>query len=121
MWRKLTWSLLALLVIVGTVVWGEFVPVPSQQGVTQCLDEIYDYDVCRVLRMGVQRECCVVYPHHNPRIAYCLVDIYEQRRPPPLPPSIYYTNRRLCGFPTSEACTLLIKLHCPTPPKSEAY
>lgn len=88
---------------------------PSQRLVTQCLDEIWDYEICELYERNRWRECCVIYPGNNVRVAYCYVDVYRQLRPYPLPPSYYFTNRRQCGYPTSEACTPMIKLHCPTP------
>lgn len=106
LWLVLSFLLLGILFTQTT---------PSQRLLTQCLDEILDYDVCELYNRNQRRECCVIYPGNNPRVAYCYVDIYRQLRPYPLPPSYYYTNRYGCGFHTGEACTPMIKLHCPTP------
>ncbi|MFA0761228.1 MAG: hypothetical protein HZLCBSQH_001333 [Candidatus Fervidibacterota bacterium] len=84
---------------------------PQQPGLTQCLDQITDFNLCRK-KTETERWCCVAYPVQNWRAAKCLIDVYEQLRPPPLPPSVYYTNRRLCGFP-GDPCTPLVVLHCP--------
>lgn len=111
---KHVWLIMALLIGFTCAILGRGSIQPSQQLLTQCLDEILDFNVCLLLQRGVQEWCCVIYPVNNPRAAYCLRDVYQQLRPPPLPPSIYYTNRRLCGFP-SGPCTPMPKLHCPTP------
>jgi len=109
----LVWLVLSIVIVALSILVGQ-ISSPFQAGLSQCLDEITDYNICVVKNKYHQRFCCVEYPGNNWRAAYCLVTVYEQLRPPPLPPSIYYAERRLCGFP-GDPCTPLVKLHCPTP------
>jgi hypothetical protein len=109
--RAYRWFIAAVAVMIVCAVVSQI--KPQQQALTQCLDQIHDYEVCRKMA-ETQRWCCVEYPVENWRAAYCWIDVYQQLRPPPLRPSIYYTRRRLCGFP-ADPCTPLPILHCPSP------
>ena len=87
------WVIAALLIGFACAISGRGSIQPLQPVLTQCLDEILSDTDCIILRRGVQHWCCVIYPVNNPRAAYCLIDVYQQLRPPPSPfPSTIQTD-----------------------------
>jgi len=110
--KKFFWSVVSVVVVGSAVVFANL--TPQQTLLTQCSDQIFNRNVC-VYRGITQRYCCIPYPVSQWRKAWCqTVELYVQYRQPPLPPSVYFANRRNCSY-TGEICSPMTILKCPTP------
>ncbi len=116
MLRRYLWAALALLIVGLTVLEGQD-DLPETSFLSQCNDKIEaSYPICR--KRTETMKWCYVYLINQWRIGWCLVDVYEQPRPAPLPPSIYFTKFRNCAY-SSSSCIPKPQLICPTPQASE--
>gem|GEM_PF-2285291 len=111
MLRRYLWVVLASLMMLGLAYLQGI--SPNQTLLTQCADQIAAGPPQCVYSTRIMRWCCVPLPYWQWRYAWCLVDVYYQPRPAPLPPSFYYTNRRNCAF-SSTPCTPMVRLRCPS-------
>ncbi len=110
--RKLVWLIASVIVVCAVLTFANV--SPQQQLLTQCADQILDYNLC-IYMNTVQRYCCIPYAPNVWRKALCYhVEVYMQYRQPPLPPSVYYANRRYCPS-AYELCTPMVRLRCPSP------
>lgn len=110
--KKALWLIASVSVVCTVIAFANI--SPQQQLLSQCADQILNRNVC-VYVTTTQRYCCIPYAPNLWRKALCYyVEVYHQYRQPPLPPSIYYANRRYCPS-AYESCTPMPRLYCPSP------
>jgi hypothetical protein len=106
---KMLWLVASIVVICMAITFA--VISPQQTLLTQCSDQILDYNVC--VYMGtIQRDCCIPFGGYWRRAHCQTVERYVYYRQPPQPPSVFFTKRRNCPTPY-EACTPMPILRCP--------
>lgn len=110
--KSFLWLVAALAVIGSAIAAGNW--QPTQRGLKQCADNIMGPPQVCIFKGRRMEWCCVPLPYRQWRMAWCLVDVYQQLRPPPFPPSTYYTKRRNCAF-SGTPCTPLVPTTCPLP------
>jgi len=106
---KMLWLVASIAVICMAITFAGV--SPRQTLLTQCSDQILNYNVC-VYMGNIQRDCCIPFGGYWRR-AYCqTVELYVYFRQPPQPASRFYANRHNCPTPY-EACTPMPILRCP--------
>jgi hypothetical protein len=107
---KMLWLVASIVVICMAITFA--VISPQQTLLTQCLDQILDYNVC--VYMGtIQRDCCIPFGGYWRR-AYCqTVERYVYYRQPPQPPSVFLRSVVIVPLHMKPAlqCQYFVVLH----------